>query len=51
MEFPVNMDASLLAVDAMLAKNLTSKYDQPIVFVSRLLNKAKQNYIPQKEKP
>jgi hypothetical protein len=33
--------ASLLAVGAMLAQNPTSKYDQPIIYAFRLLNKAK----------
>jgi hypothetical protein len=33
-----------MAVGAMLAHNLTGKYDQPIVYAFRLLNKAKQNY-------
>jgi hypothetical protein len=45
MEFHVHTDASLLAMGAMLAYNPTSKYDQPIVYASRLLNKVKQNYI------
>jgi hypothetical protein len=29
----------------MLAQNPTGKYDQPIVYASRLFNKTKQNYI------
>jgi hypothetical protein len=37
--------ASLLAVGAMLAQNLVRKYDQPIVYASRLLNKVEHNYI------
>jgi hypothetical protein len=41
----VHIDAPLFAVGAMLAHNPTSKYDQPIVYASRLLNKAKHNYI------
>ncbi len=36
--------ASLLAIGAMLAQNPTRKYDQPIIYASRLLNKTKQNY-------
>jgi hypothetical protein len=39
MEFHVHTNASLLVVGAMLAQNPVSKYDQPIVYVSRLLNK------------
>jgi hypothetical protein len=38
MEFHVHTDASLLA------QNLTNKYDQPIIYAFKLLNKAKQNY-------
>jgi hypothetical protein len=45
----VHTNASLLAVGAMLAQNPTSKYDQPIVYAYRLLNKAKQNYITVKK--
>jgi hypothetical protein len=44
LEFHVHIDASLLVVGAMLAQNPTGKYDQPIVYVSKLFNKAKQNY-------
>jgi len=29
---------------AMLAQNPTRKYDQPIIYASRLLNKAKHDY-------
>jgi hypothetical protein len=29
----------LLAIGAMLAQNPTSKYDQPIIYAFRLLNK------------
>ncbi len=36
--------ASLLIVGAMLAQNLTRKYDQPIVYASRLLNCVEENY-------
>ncbi len=38
LEFHVHIDASLLVVGAMLAQNPTSKYDQPIVYASKLLN-------------
>ncbi len=44
MEFHVHTDASLLVVGVMLAQNPTNKYDQLIVYASRLFNKAKQNY-------
>jgi hypothetical protein len=49
MEFHVHIDASLLAVGAMLAQNPIIKYDQPIVYVSKLLNKAKQDYTATKK--
>jgi hypothetical protein len=44
MEFHVHTNASLLAMGAMLAQNPTRKYDQPIIYASRLLNKAKHDY-------
>ncbi len=44
LEFRVHTHASLLEVHAMLVLNLTGKYDQLIVYASRLFNKAKQNY-------
>ncbi len=44
MEFHVHIDASLLDVGAMLSQNVTWKSDQPIMYVSRLLNRAEQNY-------
>jgi hypothetical protein len=40
----VHTNASLLVVGAMLAQNPTGKYDQPIVYAYRLLNKTKQNH-------
>ncbi len=40
----MHRDASLLAIGAMLAQNPTSKYDQPIVYAFRLLNKTTHNY-------
>jgi hypothetical protein len=40
----VHTYASLLVIGAMLAQNPTSKYDQPIIYASRLLNKTKHNY-------
>jgi hypothetical protein len=40
LEFHAHIDASLLAVGAMLAHNPTSKYDQPLVYVYRMFNKA-----------
>ncbi len=45
----MHTNASLLAVGAMLTHNPTWKYDQPIVYVSRLLNKTKQNYTTTKK--
>ncbi len=44
LEFQVHANASLLAIGAMLGQNPTSKYDQPIVYASKLLNKVKHNY-------
>jgi hypothetical protein len=40
----VHTNASLFAIGAMLTQNPTGKYDQPIVYASKLLNKVKQNY-------
>ncbi len=40
-EFHVHIDASLLALGAMLCQNVTRKSDQPIAYASRLLNIAK----------
>ncbi len=45
LEFCVHTNASLLAIGAMLAHNPIGKYDQPIVYASRLLIKVEQNYI------
>jgi hypothetical protein len=44
LEFHVHTYASMLVVGAMLAQNSISKYDQPIVYASRLFNKVKHNY-------
>jgi hypothetical protein len=44
LEFHVHTYTSLLAIGAMLAHNPTSKYDKPIVYASRLLNKVDHNY-------
>jgi len=43
-EFHVHIDASLLVVGAMLLQNVTRKSDQLVVYGSRLLNRAEQNY-------
>jgi hypothetical protein len=40
----VHTNASLLVVGVMLAQNPTGKYDQPIVYASKLFNKVEQNY-------
>jgi hypothetical protein len=37
-EFYVHIDASLLAVGAMLFQNVTKKNDQPMVYAFKLLN-------------
>jgi hypothetical protein len=44
LELHVHIDASFLAIGAMLAKNPTNKYDQSIVYAFRSFNKTKQNY-------
>jgi len=44
LEFHVHTNASLLVIGAILAQNLISKYDQFIVYASRLLNKIEHNY-------
>jgi hypothetical protein len=49
-EFHVHADASLLTMGAMLSQNITGKSDQPIMYASRLLNKAKHNYSTTKRK-
>ncbi len=46
----MHIDASLLVVGAMLAQNLIHKYDQPIIYASRLLSKAEHNYITTEKK-
>lgn len=45
MDFHIHTDASDIAVGAMLVQNPTVNIDQPIAYVSRLLNKAEKNYI------
>ncbi len=40
----MDINASLLGVSVMLAQNPIGKYDQPIIYASRLLNKVEQNY-------
>jgi hypothetical protein len=47
--FHVHTNASMLVVGAMLAQNPTGKYDQPIVYASRLLNKVEHNHITTKK--
>jgi hypothetical protein len=44
LEFHVHTYAFLLVVSAMLAQNPIGKYDQPIVYASRLLNEIEHNY-------
>jgi len=44
-EFHVHTDASLLAMGAMLSQNIIGKSDQPLMYVFRLLNRVKENYI------
>jgi hypothetical protein len=45
LEFHVHAYAFLLAVGAMLAQNPTGKYDWPIVYAFKLLNKVEHNHI------
>jgi hypothetical protein len=47
----VHTYASLLAMGAMLAQNPTSKYDQLIVYASKLFNKANIIILLLKKKP
>ncbi len=49
MEFHVHTYAFSLVVGVMLTQNPTGKYDQPIVYASRLLNKVEQNYTTTKK--
>jgi len=49
-EFHVHTNASLLAMGAMLSQNVTRKSDQPIVYTSKLLSRAEQNYSTIKRK-
>jgi hypothetical protein len=44
MEFHVHIDASNVAVGAMLAQNFSRKCGQPICYAFRLLNFAKRKY-------
>ncbi len=46
----MHIDASLLAIGAMLAHTPTYKYDQPIIYAYRLFNKVKHNYTTTKRK-
>jgi hypothetical protein len=50
LEFHVHTNAFLFVVGAMLTHNPTCKYDQPIIYAFRLLNKAEQNYITTERK-
>ncbi len=50
LEFHVHTNVSLLVISAMLAQNPTCKYDQPIVYASRLFNKVEQNYTTPEKK-
>jgi hypothetical protein len=51
LEFHVHTDASLFVVGTVLAQNPTCKYDQPIVYASTLLDKAKHNYTTTEREP
>ncbi len=45
LEFHVHTNASQLVVGAKLAQNLISKFDQLVMYVSKLLNSVEKNYI------
>ncbi len=49
MKFHVHTYASLLAMGVMLFQNVTRKSDQPIMYASRLLNRAQQKYNTRKK--
>ncbi len=49
MEFHVHTNASLLVVGTMLFQNLTRKNDQPVVYTYRLLKRAKNYSITERE--
>ncbi len=40
----MHTDASWLVVETIFAQNPTSKFDQPFMYASRLLNSAERNY-------
>ncbi len=44
LKFHVHTNASLLAMGVILAQNPSSKYDQPIIYASRLFNKVEHKY-------
>jgi hypothetical protein len=48
-KFHVHTYASLLAMGVMLFQNVTRKSDQPIMYASRLLNRAQQKYNTRKK--
>ncbi len=50
LEFHVHTNTSLLAIGVIFTQNLTRKYNQPIIYAFRLLNKAKKNYITTERK-
>ncbi len=45
LEFHIHTNASQLAIGAILAQNLTSKFDQLVMYASKLLNSVEKNYI------
>ena len=50
MEFHVHVDASCIALGAMLAQASEGEMDHPIAFTSRKLSKAEKNYSMTKRK-
>jgi hypothetical protein len=49
LKFHIHTNTSNLAIDVMLAKNLTGKCDQLITYMSRLLNNVEKNYTTKRE--
>jgi hypothetical protein len=44
LEFHVHIDASRLTIRAIFAQNPIDKFDQPVIYASKLLNLLEKNY-------
>jgi hypothetical protein len=44
LEFHIHINASQLAIGAIFAQNPIGKFDQPIVYASKLLSSVERNY-------